>query len=244
MDFLRKKYGSQEVLTDVQATDIEVDFKKAQKIELCTLNEYLDELLTDTKKYLRFAPFIQNNRELERDLDITWLEEFKTWHSSGPIFHFFLGRAGSRSRLHCANSDNIFTQVMGKKNWILLPPKALFSVHPQNYRSAINFESDIDLRNRIDEKRYPLAKNLRPINATCNECDILYIPPYYWHDVLNETISLGVSTRFISGIRGIKASSLMFFLNLLGTNPSIFNMKIDDKLNESLYMRKTHGHNV
>jgi hypothetical protein len=244
LDFLSERYGHQEVLTDIQATDIKVDFKKAQRVELSTLDEYIAEIKGETKKYLRFAPFIQNNKELEQDLDLSWLSQFKSFHAQGPIYHFFLGRSGSRSRLHCANSDNFFTQVIGKKNWLLLPPNAFFAVHPQNYRSALNFESDLDLRGGVDHNRYPLAAKLSPIEVTCEEGDILYIPPYYWHDVLNESISLGVSTRYISALSGIKASPLMFLLNFLGTNPSIFNMNLNEKLNESLYQRKSHGHNV
>ena len=51
--------------------------------------------------------------------------------------------------------------------------------------------------------------------------DILYNPPFFWHEVHNLDITVGFGYRWFSVNEIVKSSMIKFILTLIATNPSI-----------------------
>ena len=52
--------------------------------------------------------------------------------------------------------------------------------------------------------------------------DILYVPSYVWHHVLNLDNSIGVGTRWTSARNTARHSPLLLALEFFNTNPTLF----------------------
>ena len=59
--------------------------------------------------------------------------------SSGKTFQVFIGGKGSKTTLHCATENNLFTQVFGEKHWYLYPPKNDFFFKSSYYKKISLF---------------------------------------------------------------------------------------------------------
>jgi hypothetical protein len=70
--------------------------------------------------------------------------------------------------------------------------------------------------------------------------DILYSPPYYWHDVINLERSIGLSCRWFSVKSALRASPLLATLEVFNTKPNMIKgliMSVKD-FNEVLVMTR------
>ena len=81
-----------------------------------TLKDVIESIkLGDTNKYSRFNRILYDHPELIDDFDWKWLYNMRNKISSGKTFQVFIGGKGSKTTLHCATENNLFTQVFGEK---------------------------------------------------------------------------------------------------------------------------------
>mgnify|MGYP001283379441 CR=1 FL=1 len=76
--------------------------------------------------------------------------------SSGKTFQVFIGGKGTRTSLHSASENNLFTQVYGRKHWYLYPPDYDIVFTPPITRSPY-FHSQFDPDNP-DYESFPNTK--------------------------------------------------------------------------------------
>ena len=103
---------------------------------------------------------------------------------------FFLGPAGTVSALHFDGYHNFFAQVYGRKKFTLIPPEQSRLVYypwdyPRTHYSPVN-------AGRPDLGRFPLFREVTPLETIVGPGEILFIPVRWWHYVvaLEESISL------------------------------------------------------
>tara|TARA_Y100000385_G_scaffold247477_1_gene267569 strand:- start:308 stop:1318 length:1011 start_codon:yes stop_codon:yes gene_type:complete len=191
------------------------------KVEKTTIKEVIESIkLGDTNKYSRFNRILYDHPELIDDFDWKWLYKMRNIISSGKTFQVFIGGKGSKTSLHCATENNLFTQVYGEKHWYLYPPKNDIFLTPPITKSPY-FYSDFNPDNP-DFKKFPTARFLSTYECVLRPGDILYNPPLWWHQVKNLSHSIGVGFRWFNPLNSFKASFVGTLMTLLSTNPPIW----------------------
>lgn len=105
--------------------------------------------------------------------------------------NLWIGPAGTCSKFHYDEDENLFWQLYGQKRFILAAPSATDNLYPTN-RSWGDGYSPVDPK-QPDFDAFP-----RFAGVTCHEVvlepgDLLYLPPGWWHDVTSLSVSVSVS---------------------------------------------------
>lgn len=104
---------------------------------------------------------------------------------------FWLSAADTCAPLHRDLAENLFFQIVGRKRFLLYPPAAAPWLYSNPLRSALPNYSQID-PDRPDYERFPLSREVTPIEVVLQAGDALYLPTRWWH----ATRSLEVSASF------------------------------------------------
>ncbi len=191
------------------------------EVEETNLKDVLDAMRTgETSKYSRFNRILYDHPELVEDFDWKWLYKSRNRVSSGKTFQVFIGGKGTQTSLHCAGEHNLFTQVHGSKHWHLFPPNSDMLLDPPITRSPY-FYSRFD-PDSPDFNQFPAAKFLDPLECVLHPGDVLFNPPFWWHQVKNVSHSIGVGFRWFSPLDSMKASATGTLMTLLSTTPPIW----------------------
>ena len=96
---------------------------------------------------------------------------------------------------HAAIFSNLFLQVHGERTWTLVAPwysQYMRPIHGAQYVNGAGVYEDWR-----KPTRRPHISRLPRLTVTLKPGDVLYIPSWWWHEVVLETegFSLGVSTR-------------------------------------------------
>lgn len=107
----------------------------------------------------------------------------------------WMGHEGVTAQCHFDRSYNFFAQIHGRKRWTLYPPEtwSLFYLYPHlhpNYH-----QSQVDSANP-DLERFPHFARPNGQQVILEPGDVLYIPPYWFHQV--ESLDTGISLSVIS----------------------------------------------
>jgi ribosomal protein L16 Arg81 hydroxylase len=145
------------------------------------------------------------------------------WYKWWRYCQFFIGASGSITPLHfdCLLTNNLFFQIMGRKQFTLIPPDDSKYCYKYAWRW---FRVDPE---NPDFNRYPKYKNAKPIKFIVNPGDILYIPPGTLHHVksLDMSISFNIDWHTKQSVlnslasisKGMPAKNLAYnFLIALG----------------------------
>ncbi len=77
------------------------------------------------------------------------------------------------------------------------------------------------------------------MEVTLGPGDVLYVPPFWWHYIRNESDSIGVAYKFVNPLSAFKASFVLSSLLLLSTRPSLFYTFIANRLTkEDMIVRR------
>lgn len=186
--------------------------------ETVTFAEFARRMAAGGKDYLRFAPFALAHPELAGDLDQDWLAA-RGWSRGRDPLQFFIGGKGGRTPMHCELPGNFSVQVLGCKRWTLHPPGTLLFLDPPAARRQYCFSEAADVP-RPD--RYPLYPLADRYETTLEPGDVLWNPPFWWHDVVNlSPVSIGVSCRVTSLAQALRTSPLLTAARCLARNPNI-----------------------
>jgi hypothetical protein len=96
----------------------------------------------------------------------------------------WLSGDGSRTPLHRDIPHNIVFVTEGRKDVILCTPQSSSSVYSNSlFSKAPNF-AQADLRHP-DYAKFPRLERATYARLTLKAGEMLYIPPFWWHDILN-----------------------------------------------------------
>lgn len=214
-------YGEVEVgLINVSIEEAEEMDTHIPRVDTVSLQEVVDSIRDGSMRYARFIPLLHHHPHLQADLDLGWLRRMRGRGVVGTNFQLFLGGAGTSTATHSALGSNLFVQIYGRKTWWIAPTTFSHLFQPPMRRQPFFF-SDVNLRD-VDLERRPLLRYASVYTVTLAPGDVLYNPPFFWHQVSNPTASIGLGFRWYDPRRMVSASPIQTVLTLLSTNPSVF----------------------
>lgn len=115
----------------------------------------------------------------------------------------FMGskKPGSGTSYHCANFNNLFFMVQGRKKWTFVDPNYEVLMYPMFNAKAMDvasFVTTVALANAtMMKEHFPLYSLAPKTTITLEPGDVLFNPPWNWHMVENvDSESIGVATRW------------------------------------------------
>jgi hypothetical protein len=157
---------------------------------------------------------LKDNAELQEDLEVHKLSAYaQNKHVSGPgekipgyfYSQLFMGLFPSLGiTFHCANYNNIFLMVHGRKKWTFVHPAHSFFVYPWYLKLARSAGSLISWHllkqpnsAELIQRDFPLFRYAPKFEYVMEPGDLLYNPSWNWHMVENlDDESIGVASRW------------------------------------------------
>ena len=218
LEFFDKNYGDKEVLlNDLVGT---IDPENPQTFQTLSLSEYIKLMKSGSLKYLKFSSLVQKEKALQEDLDLTWLHKFDRPLSFGKMFYMFVGGKGTVTPLHNEFPSVVYTQISGRKKWIMYMPENRIFLDPRTERKTYFYTHANPLK--PEDTNYPLLKYSKKFEFILEPGDVLYFPPFMWHYVENLSESIGVSYKYANFMAGFKSSRILTILFLMATKPNLF----------------------
>jgi len=213
-DWFADRFGDHEVrLLNAAVEDIaRPDWRPVE--QTLSLREVIETITRGSDLYSRFLPLLHDFPGLAADFDETWLAGLRNSVSTGRNYQLFIGGPGSNTALHTAMGSNLFVQVHGRKRWRIVSTRFTQRLHPAMQRSPYFF-SPLDLD----------SPNLRGVSGwetILEPGDVLYNPPFYWHQVRNLTATIGVGFRYYAPGPIFRSSAALALLTVAARNPPIW----------------------
>ena len=213
-DFFKDHYGQTKVIL-FEASVNSLDSNEISETSLVNFNKFIEMMQSGSKEYVRFSPILDKNPELLEDIDNNWLLNFSNSKSKNTKHQLFIGGKNTSTSIHSAIGSNLFVQVHGRKEWYIYDTFYNSLVQPKVDRSVF-FRSNVSAK-KPDE----IFKKARGWRGVLEPGDILYNPPFFWHEVHNLDTTVGFGYRWFSFNEIIKSSFIKFILTITATNPSI-----------------------
>ena len=109
----------------------------------------------------------------------------------------WIGTKGNITPLHFDRNHGLLVQIMGDKQVVLFSHEHTSSLYPFPSYSEKSHLSRINFRNMKDESElldsYPKFCRAEPYSCVIYPGDILYIPPFWWHDVTSRDNCISVT---------------------------------------------------
>ncbi|XP_077211160.1 2-oxoglutarate (2OG) and Fe(II)-dependent oxygenase superfamily protein [Tasmannia lanceolata] len=190
MEYLKRVAGDRTVPVEVGKNYLCPTWKQ----ELITFSQFLERIKsTDccsaNPTYLAQHPLFDQIQELRKDI---FVPDY-CFAGGGELrsLNAWFGPAGTVTPLHNDPHHNLFAQVVGRKYIRLYPASISTDLYPY-CESMLSNSSQVDLDN-LDEKQFPVARDLDFVDCILEEGEMLYIPPKWWHYVRSLTTSFSVS---------------------------------------------------
>eukprot|EP01121_Diplochlamys_sp_Union-15-3_P013126 TRINITY_DN4038_c0_g1_i2.p1 TRINITY_DN4038_c0_g1~~TRINITY_DN4038_c0_g1_i2.p1 ORF type:complete len:345 (+),score=48.58 TRINITY_DN4038_c0_g1_i2:54-1088(+) len=134
---------------------------------------------SDGKYYYHLSRVSGSLKDDVSPSDFLWIsdvdkENYELW--------LWLGGADIGPPLHYDMDHNFFVQISGRKRFILFPPQEFRNlhlyprVHPLTRKSQVNFDHP-------NFTATPNYKNAKGLQVVLDPGEVLYLPPYWWHNV-------------------------------------------------------------
>jgi hypothetical protein len=106
--------------------------------------------------------------------------------------NLWFGGAGNLTPLHYDRANNLLAQFHGRKHLTLFDPQQFDLLYP-----AIDTDRPHISRANLlapDDEAFPLLRQAAPMEGVLEPGDVLYMPPYWWHQV--HSLDLSISVNF------------------------------------------------
>ena len=220
-EFFRRRYRDLPVLAVDGAHREKIDPESGSaefRTEEMTVGEQVDRMLAGATDYVSFfGDVFSHDPTLCADIPIAELDPLlaRNRFSARPLFKLFMGGDGTSTTWHCAELQNLFVQIHGRKDWVLAPPASTPCLDPRITGWGQQYcHSMIDFRNP-DLARFPLYRHAKLFHTTLEPGDVLYIPPFWWHYVVNPGVSIGLALWWPNVLPALRAHPALFFLTVL-----------------------------
>mmetsp|Transcript_35181 Transcript_35181/g.47483 ORF Transcript_35181/g.47483 Transcript_35181/m.47483 type:complete len:207 (-) Transcript_35181:202-822(-) len=121
---------------------------------------------------------------------------------------------GTNTKMHMDIGDTLFTQVYGRKRWLLADPK--YATKLQIYGDRLN----LVYISGFDVHREPLPNEVFLHEVILNPGDVLYFPPMTFHSVYNlDPVTIGIDNAAFDAVGS-------FWRHWLLTSTTLFNPRI------------------
>jgi hypothetical protein len=124
LDFFASEYGDYEVTMqdNIGLTDRE----HPQTYSHMKMSEYINELKSGSKRYLKFSRVIKDMTILQKYFNTEWLAKFKRFFAFSNTYYFFIGGKDTKTPIHNGYAATVFVQIEGQKKWVFYAPEDRF----------------------------------------------------------------------------------------------------------------------
>ena len=216
-DYFAEKYPHDPViLFDAAIENSKFAYSDGKETKSLSLQEFVESINNGGEDYARLLPLLDQHPELLHDMDVDWLRFAANNGSKKSIKHqLFIGGPKTSTSMHCAIGSNLFIQVHGRKQWWIYSNENAPLLEPIVDRSVF-FRSQAN-----GEKPEGILKKADGWTVVLEPGDILYNPPFFWHQVRNIDMNVGVGFRWFSLPSILKVSPAQFLMTLTASNPSV-----------------------
>jgi hypothetical protein len=107
------------------------------------------------------------------------------------LVNLWFGPGNNITRLHYDVPNNFLVHFYGRKRITLYAPQDTAKLYPFRTKAYNMSQVNID---KPDVARFPKFADAQPYEAEIGPGDMLYIPPYWWHQVYS--LELGISANY------------------------------------------------
>jgi len=198
-EFFASNYGEHEI--DVVNTI-------TQSVLRMNMSRYVDAHRSDTDPergtdtwYIRaLSDIFDAYPELSEQVNPQQFGEYlKSRFITSQIFMGMVQSSGTS--YHCANFNNLFFQIQGRKKWTFVSPQYNALMYPMFNEKSMDVASFVTTvalgSDDIMKSHFPLYQYAPKMTAVLEPGDVLMNPPWQWHMIENlEPVSIGVATRW------------------------------------------------
>jgi lysine-specific demethylase 8 len=205
--YFRERHGTHPVTVEVQGRKDPRQFFPERKEIPLTLAEFIDRLpVEQPKHYLQKSNLLLELPELRQDAR---LEDIQAYQVTAPPYPawlaksfrlvplFWFGTQGTFSTLHYDPSNNLFAQVMGRKQFYLYAPGDGPRLYARDHELCtsglcLGTFSPVEVEHP-DLERHPDFTRAKRYQVTLEPGDVLYIPAGWWHYVKGMEVGISIS---------------------------------------------------
>jgi lysine-specific demethylase 8 len=184
-EYLKEKVGARMVRPSKAHAGTHLYDPKKKVIDTSSpmkLAEYIDLLaggtISDGQLYAAAFPIKTALPELWGDVRFpSFVDEDRY-----TAVNFWFGPGNNFTPLHYDASDNFLTQIRGKKQVILCPPRAIAHVYPFPFTYVCHHISRVNVASP-DLSQFPSYERADRALVELGPGDMLFIPFYWWHAV-------------------------------------------------------------
>lgn len=135
---------------------------------------------------------------------------------------WFISRSqNSGSPLHCGGGDNMFLNIVGRKEWHFIDPSYSPVLQTRVSKNASYAISEI--KEQVDDGTFQELRESQEslvhvpfYKCVLEEGDLLFNPPYWWHSVRNRSgYTVGCATRYFATKMNSIPINLCLYLDIL-----------------------------
>ena len=168
---------------EVFPTAEEKDVSHKQKVYLRTSTMpdslYKDIFTPDQVQSLADKIFLSSSESEFSSIEAFSLKVFKQ-----KTMQLWVGTRGNITQLHYDRNHGLLAQIMGRKQLLLFSHEDTGSLYPFPSHTSKAHVSKVNLRQLADSiDRFPKFSRAQVYHCVIDRGDLLYIPPFWWHDV-------------------------------------------------------------
>ena len=215
-EFFAEKYPDDPViLFDAAIESKDLAYTDGKKTKTVSLFEFVESMNKGGKDYARLLPILDQHPEILKDLDMDWLMSAANNDAREVKHQLFMGGARTSTQMHCAIGSNLFIQIHGRKQWWIYSNKISPLLEPVVDRSVF-FRSQAN-----GEKPEGSFKKADGWTVILEPGDVLYNPPFFWHQARSIDTNIGVGFRWFSLAAILKISPAQLLMTVTASNPSV-----------------------
>lgn len=112
---------------------------------------------------------------------------------------FWFAAPGTKGPLHRDLTENLFAQIVGRKEMIMLDRRLTRMVHSHSVLSGVPNYSPVDAE-APDLERYPRFRGAPLMLAQVEPGDLFYIPSLWWHQARSTDTSISINFWWVRGL--------------------------------------------
>ncbi len=125
--------------------------------------------------------------------EIRPFDELLTLNPSHSSVNAWIGQPHVIAHCHYDGYHNFYTQLYGRKRFLLLRPTSWPGVYPYPFLHPSHAQAQVNVSNEMDRRHFILASKLEVFEAVLEPGDVLYIPPLWFHEVESLQVSISVN---------------------------------------------------
>ncbi len=214
LEYLKERFGERELPVVREKGGLHYDARGGLHYERILFGDYCD-LIADGRPHDLYVTVRVDEQlpELFDDIRPLAYTADPPWARS----RFWLGAADTKLPLHRDLPENLYAQIRGRKQFLLLDKRLTRMVYRHAFYSGVPNYSPVDAE-QPDLSRHPRFRGAPLLRAVVEPGDLLYIPSMWWHQARSLTMSMSINLWWLHGPRVAIARLAELYMRLRKLN--------------------------